>query len=79
MTKTKIRECIGDAIIETSTNGSGSTSWNTDNSQFILGNRPFVLRGGYYGQSTDAGSFTFNRTYGEALHDYGFRAVICPK
>lgn len=66
----------GDAILETSTAGSGSTSWNSDCSYFPYTSVPFFIRGGYYGGTTSAGVFAFNSTSGYQHYYYGFRAVL---
>ena len=66
----------GDAILETSNVGSGSTSWNFDYSIFANTTGPFFRRGGYYDNSSYAGSFAFNYTSGTATYSEGFRAVL---
>ena len=44
----------GDAILETSTSGAGTTSWFDDYSYFPYGGNPFFLRGGGYGNGSSA-------------------------
>ena len=66
----------GDAILETSNAGSGTTSWNSDYSGFAFTSYPFFVRGGYYGNVSGAGSFAFNHTGGGAYYVNGFRAVL---
>ena len=66
----------GDAIRETSTQGTGSYSWYQDASPFIGLSRPSSVRGGGYNSGTDAGLFSFYRANGASNSDYGFRAVV---
>ena len=66
----------GDAVYETSTNGSGSTSWYGDYSYFPYTSVPFFGRGGYYNNGTGAGVFSFNG-YDGVSHSYNsFRPVL---
>ncbi len=52
---------FGDAILETSTSGANSTSWNEDFSEsFPYNNSPFFERGGYYGGNSNTGIFAFS-------------------
>ena len=60
----------GDAVYETSTNGSGSTSWYGDYSYFPYTSAPFFIRGGNYNNGTYAGVFYFS--YGNGLGNSGF-------
>ena len=66
----------GDAIRETSTAGTGSTSWYSDGSYFPGLYAPFSLRGGHYGNGTSAGLFYFGRGSGHSNSYSGFRAVV---
>ena len=66
----------GDAIRETSTSGTGSTSWNGDYSYFPALNGPFTVRGGYLWDGSDAGLFCFHRTNGNSNYNNGFRPVL---
>ena len=66
----------GDAVYETSTNGSGSTSWYGDYSNFPHTSGPFFLRGGYYIYGTNAGVFYFNYNNGGSNSNYSFRPVL---
>ncbi len=66
----------GDAILEISTSGGGSTSWNFDYSGVTITTSPFFIYGGHYGHSFGAGSFAFNPTSGGAHCYHGFRAVM---
>ena len=70
----------GEAIWETSTSGSGTTSWFGDFSSFVNGGTPFLLRGGHYENSgTTAGLFYFISVTGDAVSYHGFRAVCVSK
>ncbi|MEG1008654.1 MAG: hypothetical protein RSF67_02330, partial [Clostridia bacterium] len=66
----------GDAVYETSTSTSGTTSWFSDYSYFITSNYPFVLRSGYYGNGSGAGAFCFSYISGAANSFCGFRPVL---
>ena len=66
----------GDAVYETSTNGSGSTSWYGDDSYFPGSSNPFFLRGGYYNDGTNAGVFCFNNDNGNGDGSFSFRPVL---
>ena len=66
----------GDAVYETSTNGSGSTSWYGDYSYFPYTSYPFFLRGGYYDNGTSAGVFYFNYDNGGSYSSSSFRPVL---
>ena len=66
----------GDAVYETSTNGSGSTSWYGDYSYFPNTSSPFFLRGGYYNGGTVAGVFCFGSSNGHSNSYYSFRPVL---
>ena len=66
----------GDAIKETSTAGTGNTSWNGDYSYFAGLYYPFVLRGGRCWDRSGAGLFCFVRYGGYSSYDSGFRSVL---
>ena len=66
----------GDAVWETSSSSSGSSSWYNDYSYFLASNNPFFRRGGYYGTGSGAGLFYFNNNYGYSYSDYSFRVVV---
>ena len=66
----------GDAVYETSSSGSGTTSWNSDYSSFPRTSFPFFLRGGYYSDGTDAGVFYFNDFTGYGDGNHSFRPVL---
>lgn len=74
-----INKVFGDGIIETSTGGSGTTSWHSAASDFFGlydgNNYPFFERGGYY-NDTDAGSFDFNYVNGHVSSRSGFRVCL---
>ena len=60
----------GDAVYETSTSGTGATSWFSDYSYFPSSSAPVFRRGGYYDDGTYAGLFNFNfyyRQFGQRL------------
>ena len=69
-------EKIGDAVVETSSLGDGSTSWNTATSMFPSLDLPFFARGGSYLFAGNSGLFNYGRTLGYGAADSGFRAVI---
>ena len=66
----------GDAVYETSTNGSGSTSWYGDYSYFPYTSVPFFERGGRYNGGADAGVFYFDNYNGDSYSGYSFRPVL---
>ena len=66
----------GDAVYETSTNGSGSTSWYGDYSDFPYTDWPFFYRGGLYSGGTNAGVFYFNSNDGDSHGSISFRPVL---
>ena len=66
----------GDAVYETSTSGSGSTSWYGDYSDFPSTGGPFFQRGGHYTEGTDAGVFFFYNYHGGTSSDLSFRPVL---
>ena len=66
----------GDAVYETSTSGSGSTSWYGDYSDFPSTGGPFFQRGGHYNGGTDAGVFFFYNYYGGTSSYLSFRPVL---
>ena len=66
----------GDAVYETSTNGSGSTSWYGDYSYFPNTSSPFFKRGGVYHNGTNAGVFYFYYHNGVSNSGASFRPVL---
>ena len=66
----------GDAILETSTSGSGSTSWFGDFSYFPDSSSPFFLRGGYCSRGAGAGLFCFSDGSGSSHSGHSFRVAL---
>ena len=66
----------GDGIRETSTAGTGKTSWYTDFSYFPAVGSPFSGRGGHLWNGEGAGLFSFNRNNGNSSYYNGFRSVL---
>ena len=66
----------GDAIRETSTAGTGNTSWYREGSGFPGLNVPFTFRGGSYYNGSAAGLFYFSRGNGDSSSYDGFRATV---
>ena len=67
---------FGDAIRETSTSGTGATSWKGDYSYFPALYYPFSARGGGLWDGSYAGLFCFGRDYGNSSYHNGFRPVL---
>ena len=65
----------GNAIHETSTAGTGSSSWYNDYSYFPGLGDPFSLRGRALWDPRGAGLFWFSRVDGRSGYYYGFRPV----
>ena len=72
----KNTKIYGDGIRETSTAGTGKSSWYSDYSYFACLAYPFFFRGGYYGHTSGAGLFYFNRINGNSYYNNGFRSVL---
>ena len=74
-----VNKKFGDAIIETST-GVGSTAWNSETSWFLgfnFSNKGFFFeRGGYHGDSEDAGIFNFYFAKGDKITNKSFRLAL---
>ena len=66
----------GDGIRETSTGGTGNTSWYGDESVFPGLYMPFSVRGNRWDSEVSAGFFSFIRTNGSSYYDGGFRATV---
>ena len=66
----------GDAVYETSTSGSGATSWYGDYSNFPYTGWPFFCRGGFYDYGSYAGVFYFDSSDGNGNGDRSFRPVL---
>ena len=67
---------FGDAILEISTTGSGSTIWNGDYSCFPYTSSPFFRRGGIFSDTSGAGLFAFYNDGGAPYYGNGFRSVL---
>ena len=80
--KENINKIFGDGTIETSTSGTGYTSWHSANSYFVgisnSSDYPFFVRGGFYSY-TFAGSFYFSRSNGNSDYFNGFRVCLAVK
>ena len=70
---------FGDAVLETSSRSSGSTSWFSDSSNFVASISPVFLRGGYCDGGSLAGLFHFGDYNGGSSGSYGFRPVCVVK
>ena len=66
----------GDAVYETSTSGSGITSWYSDYSGFPNTSYPFFVRGGYYDAESVTGIFYFDDPQWLGGDVYSFRPVL---
>ena len=66
----------GDGIRETSSNGTGTTSWNNDFSYFTSLKRPFTARGGGYWNEDATSLFCFHQHISSGAYDSGFRSVL---
>ena len=66
----------GDAIKETSTSGSGNSSWNAEYSMFPFSTATFFIRGGYYADAENAGLFSYYHHWGYAYYHFGFRVCL---
>ncbi len=66
----------GDGIRETSTLGTGSTSWYSDHSYYPGLDHPLSVHGGTFWNGSNAGLFYFLRSNGSSDFHTGFRAVL---
>ena len=66
----------GDAIRETSAQGTGNTSWNEDYSIFTGLQYPFFFYGGAFLNNTGNGLFSFTRGNGSNKYNDGFRVIL---
>ena len=66
----------GDAVYETSTSGSGTTSWYGDYSNFPFTSYPFFYRGGSCNSGSSAGVFYFYYGNGNGHSSRSFRPVL---
>ena len=72
----KNTQIYGDGIHETSTGGTGKTSWHTDYSYFTAVSSPFSHRSGCFWDGEGAGLFYFYRADGISIFYSGFRSVL---
>ena len=66
----------GEAVYETSTNGSGNTSWFDGRSSFPFAGQPFFDRGGNNGNGSSGGIFYFDYSNGTDYDSCSFRPVL---
>lgn len=66
----------GDAIYETSTKLNGTTSWNSNFSNFVNSGEPVFVRGGRAGHGENAGIFAFSYDKGGAIKNTSFRPCL---
>ncbi len=75
---TKNTKIYGDGTRETSTTGTGSTSWEENDSYFAGLYYPFIARGGSLWSSSNAGRASFYRGDSNNHFHAGFRTVVIP-
>ncbi len=66
----------GDALYETSINGTGFTSWDSDFSYFMHASYPVLVRGGHASNSNATGVFAFVVYPGDPEPCNGFRPCL---
>ena len=66
----------GDAVYETSKNGSDVNGWYADYSHFPFSGSPFFVRGGGCGNATNTGLLCFDPDTGSSYSGIGFRVVV---
>ncbi|MBR3134054.1 MAG: hypothetical protein IKG56_01160 [Clostridia bacterium] len=66
----------GDAVFETSNNGYGNYSWETNTSYYVQQDVPFFVRGGDLSSGAGAGLFSYNGSSGQASVAQGYRVVL---
>lgn len=66
----------GDAMYETSSSGTGYTSWYNDYSIATYNYGPFIYRGGATSDGASAGIFGFNYHVGYGVYNCSFRVTI---
>ena len=69
----------GDGIRETSTGGSGSTSWSKSHSYYSALSMPFIIRGGYLYSVAVNSIFYYSCSDSENGYGDGFRTAVIPK
>ena len=74
----KSTKIYGDAIRETSTGGTSTSSWQDDYSHFVGLFYPFMMKGGTFLDNSHAGRFCFGRSDGGSHFAFGFRSVVVP-
>ena len=68
----------GDALFETSNNGYGNYSWDTNSAFYVQQDVPFFIRGGDITSGAGAGLFYYNASNGQPNGSQGYRiALIC--
>ena len=70
---------FGDAVLETSTEGTKSTNWNSAYSRFPYAINSFFRRGGRNDDSSGSGMFAIDGYRGCEWSDNGFRSVLISK
>lgn len=68
----------GDAVRETSTAGTGDTSWQNNKSNFGGLYFPFMVRDGSLWDGLHSGRFYFTHNSGDSTFNNGFRPVVIP-
>jgi hypothetical protein len=66
----------GDAVYETSSTATGSTSWYSDRSNTPYTSAPWFIRSGIYSNTSGAGIFYFSYTAGAPNDGVGFLSVL---
>jgi type IV pilus assembly protein PilA len=66
----------GDAVYETSSTGTGSTSWFSDYSSMPYTSTPWFERDGNFDGGSGAGAFNFRYNWGGTNSNIGFRPVL---
>jgi formylglycine-generating enzyme required for sulfatase activity len=66
----------GDAVYETSTSTSGTTSWHGDFSFMINASSPWFICGGNYVDGSMAGAFSFAGSTGGVSSSHSWRSVV---
>ena len=69
----------GDAVYETSSSSSSTTSWDSDCSYAPNSTLPVFFRGGYCSSDSSAGVFYFDAYNGGSDSSFGFRPVLSIK
>jgi hypothetical protein len=75
----EVNSVIGDAISETSTAATGSSSWYNDTSSFGGYTKGYIIRGGRWEHTSSAGLFSYVSTDGNGFSGGGFRTVLVAK